>query len=542
MAPTGSSSRSYPWLFEAMNVALRELLVGADEDDALVRSFESAARGFGAEKALLLRVEGLEPLRLRHITVIGLSEAQVLACERGESVPGVSASVVRAVLQTRKPRVIENPYLRPPDQDETPALIGQNYSVLCSPIPDPLRDGVLAVMYFQRAGVRPEDAYTPDDLIWLEGYASTLGHAFGLHFQEQSRERELQELLQGQKQPDDAPELIGDSTHTQALRRLLHSIVIPATQAPDPDPLLILGEKGTGKDLVARYIYAYSARRKYPFVAVNCAEISDELAASRFFGHKKGAFTGAISDEPGLFRAADRGVLFLDEIAELSPRAQGTLLRVLENRTLVRVGETRETRIDVQVILATNRDLEAAVGAGELKADFLDRFKTQAIHLEPLRTRPWDITALLAHFLSHHERRMRKKTLGLDPEALRALRTYSWPGNVRELGRVASLLVAHAQPGAPISLELVERAYPDAVRRARNPQAGPLLFEDVPIREALRAFKRELILSRLERYKWDMRAVRQSLGLPKTTLQRYAAALGIRRESGADPRGALDDL
>lgn len=534
MTTIGSSGRNYPWLFEAMNVALRELLVGGDEEDALVRSFENAARGFGADKALLLRVEGLEPLRLRHVTGLGLSEKQVLACERGESVSGVSSSVVRAVLSSGRPRVIENPYLLPPDQRETPALVGQNYSVLCSPVADPFRDGVLAVMYFQRSGLRIEDGYTADDLVWLDGYSSTLGHAFGLHFREQSREREMQELLQGQKLPDDAPELIGDSAHTQTLRRLLHGVVIPATEAPDPDPLLILGEKGTGKDLVARYVYAYSSRRKHAFVAVNCAEISDELAAARFFGHKRGAFTGAVSDEPGLFRAADRGVLFLDEIAELSLRAQATLLRVLENRTVVRVGETRETRVDVQVILATNRDLAEAVRQGELKADFLDRFKTQALHLEPLRARPWDVAAMLAHFMAYHERRMRKKTLGPDPEALRALRTYSWPGNVRELARVCSLLVAHAQPGAPITLELVERAYPDAVRRARNPQAGPLLFEDVPIREAVREFKRELILSRLERYKWDMRAVRTSLGLPKTTLQRYATALGIRRLGAED--------
>jgi DNA-binding NtrC family response regulator len=529
MTADASVSRDYARLFEAMNAALRVLLGGGDEEDALLRSFESAARGFGAEKALLLRVEHGEPLRLRRIAVLGLSETQVQACERGESVPGVSSSVVRAVVRTRAPKLIENPYLRPPDMDETPALFGQNFAVLCSPVLDPLRDSVLAVMYFQRPGARPEDAYTRDDLVWLEGYATTLGQAFGLYVHEQSREREMEELLQGQRRPEDAPELVGDSAHSQALRRLLHETYIPATQAPDPDPILILGEKGTGKDLVARYLYAYSARRSKPFLAVNCAEITDELAASRFFGHKRGSFTGAITDEPGLFRAADGGVLFLDEIAELSPRSQGTLLRVLENRTVVRVGDTRETHVDVQVVLATNRDLEAAVRDGSIKADFLDRFKTQAIRLEPLRARPWDIPALLQHFLSHHERRMRKKTLGFDPEALRALSSYSWPGNVRELARVCSLLVMHARPMARIDQALLSRCYPDAVTTARNPHAGPLIFEDVPMREALRAFKRELILSRLERHDWDLRATRESLGLPKTTLRRYTERLGLKR-------------
>jgi len=312
---------------------------------------------------------------------------------------------------------------------------------------------------------------------------------------------------------------------------VLHETYIPAAEAPDPDPVLILGEKGTGKDLVARYLHAYSARRQRPFVPVNCAEISDELAAARFFGHKRGAFTGALRDEPGLFRAAHRGVLFLDEIAELSPRAQGTLLRVLENRTVVPVGDTREVRVDVQVLLATNRDLEPAVAEGTIKADFLDRFKTQTLVLEPLRERPWDIAALAAHFLAHHERRTRKKTLGFTQTAVRALVSYGWPGNVRELARVCSLLVTHARPSARIDEALLAGCYPELTKATANPRAAPVLWDDVPMREAVRAFKRELILSRLERHNWDVRAVRESMRLPKTTFHRYAAGLGITAPS-----------
>src|SRR5262249_1445575 len=154
---------------------------------------------------------------------------------------------------------------------------------------------------------------------------------------------------------------------------------------------------------------------------VNCAEITDELAAARFFGHKKGAFTGAVADEPGFFRAAHGGVLFLDEVAELTLRAQATLLRVLENRMVVPVGQTKEIPVDVQVLLASNRDFEAAVAEGTIRPDFLDRFKTQALRLESLRERPWDIPALARHFLSHHERRTRKKTLGFTQPALRLL-------------------------------------------------------------------------------------------------------------------------
>lgn len=519
--------RDYPRLFAAMNVVLEVLVGGGDEAAALERSLESAARGFGADKALLLRVECAQPLRLRRLAVRGLSERQVVACERGESVPGVSSSVIRAVVGSRRARVVRNPYLLG-DGEETPALMGHNYSVLCSPVLDPVQDQPLAVLYFQSHTQRPGDVYGEDDVVWLSGYATAVGRAFALHFQEKQRERELHELLQGCARPHDAPEIVGESASTQALRRLLHETYIPAAQAPDPDPLLILGEKGTGKDLVARYLHAYSARRARPFVAVNCGELTDELAASRFFGHKKGAFTGAVSDEPGFFRAADGGVLFLDEIGELSLRTQATLLRVLENRTVMRVGDTRETHVDVQVVLATNRDLEGCVRDGVIKADFLDRFKTQAIQIQPLRARPWDVCPLVQHYLGHHERRTHKKLLGVAPEAMRALAAYAWPGNVRELARVCSLLVTHARPGVQVDVELLSRSYPDVLHACPSASAGPLLWDDVSMRDAVRAFKRELILSRLERHGWNLRAVRESLRLPKTTLRRYTTGLGIR--------------
>lgn len=514
-----------------MNEVLRVLSTGGDEYDALRRSFEHAAAGFGAEKALLLLVEEQEPLRLRGVCLKGLSEKQVQACERGESIRGVSSSVIRSVVVSRQLTLIGNPLLHA-DSYATPA-IEETFSVLCAPVLDSMRNVVLAVLYFQNN--RPIEGYDEDDAIWLQGYASAVGHVFAFHFQERRRERELEELLHGASRPENAPELVGDSAHTRALRRLLHETFIPATEAPDPDPLLILGEKGTGKDLVARYLHAYGGRRDQPFVVINCAEITDELATARFFGHKKGAFTGAVTDEAGLFRAAHRGVLFLDEIAELSARAQATLLRVLENRTVVPVGETKEIRVDVQVLLATNRDPTKAVAEGVIKADFLDRIGTHAIRLEPLRERPWDIASLLQHFIAHHEQRTRKRTLGLTGEVSRAMVSYSWPGNVRELARVCSLLVMHAKAGATVDRELLERCCPDVLNANRNPKAAPVLWEDVRMREAVRTFERELILSRLERHNWNVRAARESLGLPKTTFHRYIAALRIQAPAQASP-------
>jgi two-component system response regulator AtoC len=531
-------ARDYPRLFRAMNEALRALSGHEREEDALRRSFEDAARGFGAEKALFLVVEQQQPIRLRGIAVQGLAAKQIEACERGESIRGVSSSVIRTVIESSRALVVEHPLLQP--KVETPALTGRNYSVLCAPVLDPMQNVILAVMYFQKDGLDAEAAYKENDLVWLEGYASALGQAFAYHLQKRRRERELQDLLQNAVRPEDAPELIGESAATHGLRRVLHETYIPAAGVPDPDPVLILGEKGTGKDLVARYLHAYSARRDKPLVVVSAAEITDDLAAARFFGYRKGSFTGAVADELGLFRAADQGTLFLDEIADLTPRAQATLLRVLENRTVVPVGDTREIRVDVQVLLATNRDPEQAAKEGALRADLLDRFGTQVIRLEPLRERPWDVPALAAHFLSHHERRSRKKTLGLTREAVRMMVAYEWPGNVREVNRVCSLLVTHARPGERLDVDFVTRCYPAIVRSAPTPRAGAVLSQNLSMRDALRACKRELVLSRLQQHNWDVAAARQSLRLPRTTFNRYLEELGIeaggktRRSSPAD--------
>ena len=525
--------RSYPQLFRAMNEVLGALSRDGNEQEALRESFEAAAFGFAAQNALLLAIEQQEPLTLRCAYVRGkLTADQVRACERGESVKGVSPSLIRRVVASGKPALLPHP-MRRTDKVSTLSLLGDEYSVLCAPILDPLHGTTLAVMYFQNLGT--EAAYVDSDLVWLEGYATAIGRVFGLHFEQQHRKRALEELLQGTTRPENAPDLIGDSAHMQTLRREIHETYIPAVEAREPEPILIVGERGTGKDLVARYLYAYSGRADRAFVAVNCAEITDDLAAARFFGHKRGAYTGAGVDEPGFFRAAQGGVLFLDEVAELSPRAQGCLLRVLENRTVVPVGETREIAVDVAVVLATNRDLDAAVKEGTLKRDFYDRFRTQSIRLMPLRDRPWDIPTLLEHFRLHHEHRLRKKTLGFSQEALRALVSHSWPGNVRELARACSLFVTHAKSGAPINHALIAQYYPEALTSAPNAKASSLLWEGTSMRDAVRTFERELILSRLERHNGNTRAARESLQITKTTFHRYLKALGIDLNGRDEP-------
>lgn len=533
--PTRASRRDYTQLFAAVNQLLAVLTSEGGEGTALVASFEAAARAFGAQKALLLQIEEAEPLRLHTLHTWGqLTREQISACERGESVDGVSPSVIRRAIRRGQPQLIEDPRLTA-DAAATPSLADSEHSVLCAPILDPLRGAVLAVVYFQNGNIL--EAYTARDQEWLAGYSAAVGKVFGFSFHQERQKRELRELLSARPGGEDAPEILGDSEHTEVLRRKLHEIFLPSLAARCPAPILILGERGTGKDLVARYLHAYSARAHRPLVAVNCAEISDELAASRFFGHKRGAFTGALQDEPGFFRAADRGVLFLDEIAELSQRSQALLLRAFESSTVVPVGHTKEVPVDAAVILATNRDLSEAVATGALRADFHDRFRTLTIHLRPLRERPWDIPLLAEHFRRHHETRYRKRTLGFTQDALRALVSYPWPGNVRELSHAANLFVLHAQPGKRIDRRLIAEALPEILDATPNPQAAPVLSEGALLRDATRLFQRELILTRLEKYDGSRRAARESLGLTKTTFLRYLRSLGIVAEVEGEGEG-----
>jgi DNA-binding NtrC family response regulator len=542
---SSTSTCDYRRLFNAMNTVLRVLSTPGHEREPLFRSFEEAANGLSAERALLLLVEKQEPPHFRALAVRGLTEKDVHACERGERVDGLDMSIVRAAIATRQLQMVGQ--FGVDTRDAAPHPADRQGSVFCAPIIDSLRDEAMVVLYFQHARCAADGAYGEREAVWLDGYSAAIGQAFAYYFQQLRGKYSLSDLVRGTPLAEHAPELIGDSSQTEALRRVLHETYVPAACAPDPDPILILGEKGTGKDLVARYLYGHSARRTRPFVVVNCAEISDELATARFFGHKKGSFTGAMSDETGFFRAAHRGVVFLDEIGELTPRAQGTLLRVLENRTVVPIGETREVRVDVQVVLATNRDPETAVASGAIRGDLFDRFKTQVVRIEPLRERPSDILALARHFLAHHQQRTGKKTLGFEPDTMRKMIAYSWPGNVREVARVCSLLVTHAKPGQRIDEHLLARCCPDIGRRNWNPKAVPVLLGEVPMRKALRAFGRELILARLERYNWDVRSARKSLGLPKTTFHRYAMGLGIttsgqNRNMNGDPRDPAPDL
>ncbi|HMN46115.1 MAG TPA: sigma-54 dependent transcriptional regulator [Povalibacter sp.] len=208
-------------------------------------------------------------------------------------------------------------------------------------------------------------------------------------------------------------------------------------------PVLIIGETGTGKELVARHLHAQSGRSG-PFVAVNCGAVIQSLAESELFGHQAGSFTGANDTRAGWFEAANGGTLFLDEIGDLSPSLQVKLLRVLQEREVVRVGSRKPIAIDVRLVAATNVDLAEAVANGRFRLDLFYRLNVVTLDLPPLRERPGDILPLVEHFLALYARRLNVDAATLSPDAIRTLQQYSWPGNIRELENVihAALLLA----------------------------------------------------------------------------------------------------
>lgn len=203
--------------------------------------------------------------------------------------------------------------------------------------------------------------------------------------------------------------------------------------APTPTTVLLRGESGTGKEVVARAIHDHSHLREKPLVTVNCTALSPTLMESELFGHRRGAFTGAIKDKIGLFEKAAGGTIFLDEIGDMSLEMQAKLLRVLQTGEIKPVGDVATRRVQVRIIAATNRDLEAAIRRGEFRADLFYRFNTFTITLPPLRERAEDIPILVAHFLRKAEAKVNKKVERVSPEAIQCLKDYSWPGNLREL-------------------------------------------------------------------------------------------------------------
>jgi DNA-binding NtrC family response regulator len=277
--------------------------------------------------------------------------------------------------------------------------------------------------------------------------------------------RELEQLRQKGRSGGDAW-IVGE---TPAMRRLAEQL---ERVAPTPLSVLITGESGTGKEVLARTIHARSPRAGKAFMAINCAAIPDQLLESELFGYEPGAFTGAKRQKKGLIELADGGTLFLDEIGSMKLEMQAKLLRVLETKTLMRVGGTSEVRVNIRLMAATNRDLAAAVRVGEFREDLYYRLSVVQFHLPPLRERVADLPLFVATFLEQASREMGKRITSVHPRAMAALKAYRWPGNIRELRNVLERAVLFCD-GPEIQLSHLPAEVAQAEAAALSAAEGP---------------------------------------------------------------------
>src|SRR5688572_18305393 len=311
--------------------------------------------------------------------------------------------------------------------------------------------------------------------------------------------------------------MVGES---YAMRQLREQV---AMAAPTNGRVLIYGENGTGKELVARTVHALSRRRNNAWVEVNCAAIPEELIESELFGHVRGAFTGAVADRRGKFEVADGGTIFLDEIGDMSLKTQAKVLRVLQEQTMEAVGGTTRIKVDARVLAATNKDLQAEIRAGNFREDLYFRLNVIPIFVPPLRERQEDIPLLADHFMAEFAREYGRRIKRFDPGATTVLQRYPWPGNVRELRNVIERLMIMV-PGDSISgADLAFLGQADGVR----PEIAETSNGRITLHEARDRFERDLILKTLAEQQGNMSRTAEVLGVERSNLYRKMRAFGI---------------
>jgi transcriptional regulator with PAS, ATPase and Fis domain len=318
------------------------------------------------------------------------------------------------------------------------------------------------------------------------------------------REREPAEAARGRR--SDFAGIVGGSPEMQELYALIGRV------APSDSTVLIQGENGTGKELVARAIHDRSARRDQRFVVTNCSAFNDNLLDSELFGHKRGAFTGAHAEKPGLFETADLGTFFLDEIGDMSPALQVKVLRVIQEGTFNRVGDTDMRRVDVRIIAATHRDLAAMVAAGQFREDLYYRINVINVALPALRDRTDDVPVLIEYFLGRHRNGRGKR---LAPECLARLLAYPWPGNVRELENEIERLVVLAGDAETVPLELLS---PRIRQWAPEPDEAPEATGSLPA--AIEALERRMIGAAMRRHGGNKTRAAEELRVSRRNLIR----------------------
>lgn len=336
--------------------------------------------------------------------------------------------------------------------------------------------------------------------------------------------RELASLRRQVRKENAFHGIIGTSSAMQDIYEIVRTV------SPTDASVLITGETGTGKELLAHSIHRESGRRDKPMVCINCAALTESLLEAELFGYVRGAFTGAVTDKKGRLETANHGTLFLDEIGNMSLALQSKFLRFLQDGTFEPVGSTETRQVDVRLVAATNADLEAQIAAGRFISDLLYRIEVIAVHMPPLRKRADDIPLLVDHFLDQYVSRYKKPLDGVSPAAMQALVEYSWPGNVRELKNSMARTVILCK-GPEITLEDL----PEKIRPKAQPGGGAGPLEELPDGGlTLRDMETDLISNTLKRCRGNKTMAAKMLGISRKGLYEKMERLGIRSSLGSE--------
>ncbi len=418
----------------------------------------------------------------------------------------VSQTISRQVL-SEVVAILSNDVVENEDIAGLPSLVeNQISSLLCVPLVAYAKP--LGVIYFDTSS--RASRFDKGHLQLLTAIAGIAAIAFENVRRFEVLEKENRRLQQEVKLEH---QMIGES---QAMRNVYSRL---SKVAATSSTVLLLGESGTGKELAARAIHLNSVRASKPFIAINCATLTESLLESELFGHEKGAFTGAIAQKRGKLELADGGTLFLDEVGELSPAIQAKLLRVLQTHEFERVGGTRSIKVDVRVIAATNRDLEAATKGGQFREDLYYRLNVVSIPMPPLRERREDIPLLAAYFVTEYSRKCKRRVTGISAETRRLLCDYDWPGNVRQLENAIERAVVLGATELIVPEDL-----PESVIESEDDVDQHLMGYHEAIREA----KRQLIAKVLHETAGNFTEAAKLLGIHPNNLHRLVRNLKIR--------------
>jgi transcriptional regulator with GAF, ATPase, and Fis domain len=418
----------------------------------------------------------------------------------------VSESILRRVLQDHV-SLLENPLDNSPARPTATATVGKPaHSILCVPLQSGER--TLGLLYLD--SYDPATNFSEDDLQLLSAIAGLAAVAI-----ENARQFEMLGIENQQLRAEVSLEhdMVGRSARMREVYQFIERV------APSEATVLIYGESGTGKELAARAIHKNSLRRNKPFVALNCAALTETLLESELFGHEKGSFTGAFAQKKGLLEVAEDGSVFLDEVGELSPVMQAKLLRVLQEREFVRVGGTRTIGLNARFLAATNRDLPKAVREGQFRTDLYHRLNVISLTLPPLRERAEDIAALSEYFAVRYAKKCKRTVKGISDEARGCLLQYDWPGNVRELENAMERAVV-----VGTSEWLLPEDLPEALLdTSPGTESGSAKYHD-----AVRSLKKNLILNALEQSSGSVTEAAKVLGVHANYLHRLISNLELR--------------